>query len=148
MCVLVTFTSQLKLCDCVHLCVFLQPHVRSLSSSGSGAPYGFTTTPPWCPRLLSTEEVLRLWYRCKCVFVSVCDYEVQQNWRKCFFTTYTHVRIGFFKSGGSREKGAWVKNQFPESRFPAISVRDVCGVGWSENMLVALLSHHIPVSSF
>lgn len=64
-----------------------------------------------------------------------------------FFSSLTHVYIGFFKSGGSREKGAWVKNQFPESRFPAILVRDVCGVGWSENMLVALLSHHIPVLS-
>lgn len=31
-----------------------------------------------------------------------------------------------------------MKTQFPETLFPVILVQDVCGVGLSENMLVAL----------
>lgn len=59
-------------CVCVCLCVCFRPSVKSPSLTSSGAPYGYTTTPPWCLRMLSVEELLCLWCRCVCMRVRVC----------------------------------------------------------------------------
>lgn len=80
-------------------CVFFRPPVKSPSLSGSGAPYGFTTTPPW----LSAWDcwVPKNWCACGIsprVFVCVRAHNCNKS-GYTVFSHYFHKGLYWFLTG-------------------------------------------------